>query len=82
MRDRTEKFAQFQQCPTVEEYVLVSQKRQEVEVYTRNGKRWIYELFGPGEEVEFASIHFRFPIEALYEDVPLSTGETELQNEN
>lgn len=82
MRDRTEKFAQFQQCPTVEEYVLISQKRQTVEVYTRNGKKWIYELFGPGEEVEFASIDFRFPIEALYEDVPLSTGGQEPQSES
>jgi len=71
MRDRTRKFAQYQQCSTIEEYVLVSQQRQQVEIFTRNGKRWMYQLFGPGEEIELLSLDIRFPIELLYEDVPL-----------
>jgi len=71
MRDRTRKFAQYQQCSTIEEYVLVSQQRQQVEIFTRNGKRWMYQLFSPGEEIELLSLDIRFPIELLYEDVPL-----------
>jgi len=75
MRDRTRKFAQYQQCPTIEEYVLVSQRCQQVDIFTRNGKRWMYQLFGPDEEIELLSLDIRFPIEMLYEDVPLPVEE-------
>ena len=75
MHDRTRKFARYQRCPTIQEYVLVSQKRQEVEVFTRNGKRWIYQLFGPGEDIELLSLNIQFPIAMLYEDVPLPVEE-------
>ena len=73
LRDRTEKLAHYQTCSTVEEYVIVSQERQAVEIYTRNGKKWVYQMFGPGEEIELTSIDFHCPIEAFYEDVPWST---------
>ena len=73
MRDRTEKLAQYQKCRTIEEYILVSQDRQVVEVYTRNGKKWVYQMFESGEEIELTSIDFHCPIEAFYEDVPWST---------
>ncbi len=73
LRDRTEKLARYQRHPTIEEYILVSQEQQAVEIYTRNGKKWSYQSFGPGEEIEFTSIDFHCPIEALYEDVPWST---------
>ena len=75
LRDRTRKFVQYQQCQTIQEYVFVSQHRQQVEVFTRNGKKWVYQLFGPDEEVELLSIAVRFPIEILYEDVPLPVEE-------
>jgi Uma2 family endonuclease len=75
LRDRTRKFVQYQQCQTIQEYILVSQQRQQVEVFTRNGKKWVYQLFGLGEEVELLSIDVRFPIEMLYEDVPLPVEE-------
>lgn len=71
LRDRTRKFVQYQQCQTIQEYVLVSQQCQQVEVFTRNGKKWVYQLFGPGEVVELLSVGVQFPIEMLYEDVPL-----------
>jgi Uma2 family endonuclease len=73
LRDRTEKLAQYQKHPTVEEYVLVNQDRQVVEVYTRNGKKWVYQMFELGDEIELTSIDFHCPIEAFYEDVLLST---------
>jgi Uma2 family endonuclease len=69
---RTEKHVQYQKHPTVEEYILVSQDRQAVEIYTRNGKKWVYQMFESGEEIELTSINFRCPIEAFYEDVPWS----------
>ena len=73
MRDRTEKLAQYQKCQIIEEYVLVSQDRQAVEVYTRNGKKWIYQMFESDDKIELTSIDFHCPIEAFYEDIPLST---------
>ena len=38
--DRTEKFIDYQTCPQLEEYVLVSQTDQSVEVRTRQGDEW------------------------------------------
>lgn len=73
LRDRTEKLAHYQKCQTIEEYVLVSQDRQAVEIYTRNGNKWIYQMFESGEGIELTSIDFHCPIEAFYEDVPLPT---------
>jgi len=70
LRDRTEKLAQYQKHPTIEEYAIVSQEHQAVEIYTRNEKKWSYQRFGLGEEIEFTSINFHCPIEAFYEDVP------------
>lgn len=69
--DRGDKFADYQQIETLQEYVLVSQKRQRVECFRRNGEgRWELYNFGKGEEIELASINFRVNISALYEDVP------------
>jgi len=73
LRGRTEKLARYQRHPTVEEYILVSQEHQAVEIYTRNGKKWVYQMFESGEEIELTSIGFHCPIEAFYEDVPFST---------
>jgi len=71
--DRGEKFGYYRECPTVQEYVLVSTKRQLVEVYSRTQQGWTaYHVYGPGDEIVLASIDVHFPVAMLYEltDVP------------
>jgi Uma2 family endonuclease len=68
--DRGDKFDYYRACPTIQEYVLVNTQRQAVEVYRRaTGKLWTLFPFGPGEQVEFASIGITLPIASIYERV-------------
>src|SRR5690242_5432789 len=71
--DRGKKFAYYQQIPTLQEYILISQQQQSIEVYTREDKHtWRYQLFGIGETVTLTSINATFDVAMLYErvDVP------------
>ncbi len=70
--DRGRKFAYYRACPTIQEYVLIDTQRQTVEVYRRQSDTlWTLHPFGPGDQVELASLSLSFPIAALYEDVTL-----------
>ncbi len=70
--DRGRKFAYYRACSTIQEYVLIDTQRQAVEVYSRQSDTlWTLHPFGPGDQVELASLSLSFPIEALYEDVTL-----------
>jgi len=68
--DRGDKFADYQQLETLQEYVLINQKRQRVECFRRNAEGfWVLYYYHPGSEIHLASIDFRANIDALYEDV-------------
>lgn len=41
-RDRGEKWSRYRQIPSLQQYVLVSQSRPWIEVFTRNGDVWTY----------------------------------------
>jgi Uma2 family endonuclease len=70
--DRGRKFAYYRACPTVQEYVLIDAQKQAVEVYRRQSDTlWTLHPFGPGDQVEFASLSLSFSIEALYEGIGL-----------
>ena len=65
--DRREKLAAYRRVPSVMEYVLVSQDRQQVEIYRRQGDiGWLYLSFEAGETVEFSSVALALPIGELY----------------
>ncbi|MCL1464563.1 Uma2 family endonuclease [Argonema galeatum] len=68
--DRGDKFADYQQIETLQEYVLIGQKRQKIECFRRNSeRRWELYTYQKGEEIYLASVNFRTAISALYEDV-------------
>lgn len=70
--DRGRKFAFYRACSSVQEYVLVDTQQQAVEVYRRKTDTlWTLHPFGPGDQVELASLSLSFPIAALYENVTL-----------
>jgi Uma2 family endonuclease len=70
--DRGEKFEDYRRSESLEEYVLVSQHRMNVEIYRRNAAgRWELEAYQGGDRVELMSVGLGFAIEDLYEDVVL-----------
>lgn len=66
--DRGEKFAHYRRLASLQEYVLVAQKAQRIEVYRREGDRWMLSEHGPGTVVELASIGAQVPVDEVYLD--------------
>jgi Uma2 family endonuclease len=71
-RDRGMKFEYYRACPAVQEYVLVSTRRQLIEVYRRTQESWMLHIYETEDEMELTSIDVRLPLAAIYEgtDVP------------
>ncbi len=65
--DRREKLHAYRHLPALQEYVLISQDMQQVEIYRRQGDvGWLYIPCEPGDSVEFASVGVTLPIAELY----------------
>ncbi len=70
--DRGRKFEDYRRVETLEEYVLVSQDRMNVEIYRLNAaNRWELQVYQAGDVVEFTSLGVSCKIEALYRGVKL-----------
>lgn len=68
--DRGDKFAEYRQLDTLEEYVLVSAEKISVECFRRGeGSFWLYRAYGEGEEFTLESIAFTGPVAQVYDDV-------------
>ncbi len=66
--DRTEKFARYMRCPTLEVYMLVSQDEQYIEVYRRSIS-WKQERFSTGQTIQLEPLRINLPLELVYEGV-------------
>ena len=66
--DRTEKFARYMRCPTLEVYILVSHDEQYVEVYRRS-TGWKQERFSAGQTIRLEQLDLELPVESIYEGV-------------
>ena len=65
--DRREKLAAYRHLPSLQEYALISQDTQQIEVYRRHGDiNWLYITFEPDDTVEFTSVGLSLPIAELY----------------
>ncbi len=71
--DRGRKLRDYQTCPTIEEYALVSSEYQAVEVYRRGGAAWTYHRYEAGEDAELTSIGMRLPVISLYRRTAVPT---------
>lgn len=70
--DRGQKFEDYRRSESLEEYVLISQDRMNVDVYRRNAAgRWELQAYQEGDRVELVSIGLEFAIADIYEDVTL-----------
>jgi Uma2 family endonuclease len=76
--DRGRKFFAYQECPSIQEYVLISQDKQLVEVFTRKSTVWIYHVYKENDIITLESVNITFPIEMLYEDVVFSGTENDV----
>ncbi|WP_373536171.1 Uma2 family endonuclease [Microcoleus sp.] len=74
--DCSDKFADYQQPKSLEEYVLISQDEMRVEcrrqVQDENGERWETVVYGAGDRAIFQSIQLDVAIEDLYRGVSLA----------
>lgn len=69
--DRGDKFADYQQLETLQEYVLINVKRQRVECFRRNNEGlWVLQSYTSEDNLfQLQSLNFEMEMSALYEDV-------------
>ncbi|BAP54576.1 hypothetical protein THII_0279 [Thioploca ingrica] len=69
--DRNGKFSDYRTLFSLQEYVLVSQTRIQVECFRRSseGGEWLAQRYTRGEILELTSVHLRCPIEWVYQKV-------------
>jgi Uma2 family endonuclease len=68
--DRGKKFFSYQMLPSLREYVLVSQKMAVVEVYRKDGDRWIYQLLkGDDAVLALESVGCELPFAEIFRNV-------------
>lgn len=69
-KDRGEKFANYLQIPTLQEYLLIDSEKISVERYCRGeGRMWLYYPYTAGDVITLSSIEFELDIALLYENV-------------
>ncbi|MEO0376864.1 MAG: Uma2 family endonuclease [Cyanobacteria bacterium P01_A01_bin.17] len=70
--DRGGKFRLYRQNPALQDYLLVSPTRIEMDLYhkTETGQ-WMILNYQPGDTVDFKSINLSFPIEQVYRGLAL-----------
>lgn len=69
-KDRGDKFRDYQQIPTLQEYLLINSEKISAECYRRGeGRMWLYYPYSTGDEVTLDSLGFRIAIEQLYTGV-------------
>jgi Uma2 family endonuclease len=73
--DRGEKREHYQQIGTLCEYVLLSQDKPRIELWSRNTAtaEWSYAVYGSGDVVELPSIRSRLDVDELYTAAGIST---------
>lgn len=70
--DRGNKFKYYQQCPSIQEYMLVDTQRQCIEVFKRERSNlWLYRTFGAEDILELVSLDIAFPVASVYRNVVL-----------
>ncbi|MCF6191252.1 MAG: Uma2 family endonuclease [Cocleimonas sp.] len=67
--DRREKLHAYQGIPSLQEYVMVSQEEQKVELYRRDGKYWQYFLLDKNDTLHLECLDVDIKMSEVYEDV-------------
>jgi Uma2 family endonuclease len=68
--DRGDKFADYQQIESLEEYVLINTKSQRLDCFRKEEGRWFLETYSRVQEnFQLSSINFEGKFDDIYEDV-------------
>jgi Uma2 family endonuclease len=68
-RDRGEKLRVYKACPSMEEYAMVSTRRQEIEVFRRmRANTWENTQYTVEQEVTLVSVGLTIPVSEIYAD--------------
>lgn len=69
--DRGDKFADYQQLDSLQEYLLINSKRQYVDIFRRQSNGlWLLESYTPKKsQLQIQCLDFQTTLETLYEDV-------------
>jgi Uma2 family endonuclease len=68
--DRREKWLEYQNLSSLQEYVLVSQSEMKVEIYRRDDTgKWSIKTLVENDSLELRSIDLTIPTSLIYEDV-------------
>lgn len=71
--DRGGKFRMYRNNPVLQDYLLVSSTRIEIDLYHKNDSgEWIILNYQAGDIIELKSIDLRFPIEQIYRGLVLT----------
>jgi Uma2 family endonuclease len=69
--DRSDKFYAYRKLPSLEEYVLVAQDEERVEVYRRTSG-WELEVYGSDDSFRLESVDAEIPVAGVYESLDLA----------
>ena len=70
--DRIDKFKEYIQIPTLQEYLLISAEEMKVECYRRGeGRMWLYFQYDAGETITLESLGVEIPIGLIYQNIQL-----------
>lgn len=67
--DQSAKFAHYRRLASLQEYVTIDPDAPLVQVFRRSPEGWTLHAAEAGETVTLASLDFRAPMTAIYEDV-------------
>jgi len=70
--DRGGKFRLYRNNPALQDYLLVSSTRLEVDLYRREADQWLILNYQPVDTIELKSIQFSLPIEQIYRGLTLA----------
>ena len=69
--DRGEKFFQYINSPTIQEYVLINYKVKLLQMHTKKGSEWVYSDSKDTGTIELQTIGLTVPIEEIYDRIAL-----------
>ena len=69
--DRGEKFFQYINSPTIQEYVLINYKVKLLQMHTKKGSEWVYSDSKDIGTIELQTIGLTVPIEEVYDKIAL-----------
>jgi Uma2 family endonuclease len=68
--DRSEKWQAYQQIPSLEQYILLSQAQPIAEIFTRFENKWIYSKLENDDLLELPSLGAQVVLSTLFIDLP------------